>query len=326
MPKEVWVWFEQREGTVSETCFELASAGKQLAQKLNAGLTAILVGYHLDNSLHSLLGLTDRIITVDHERLCAYQPRTYTQVVTELIERDPPLLLIFPGTYQSNDLAPRVSFHAQAPLVSDCVEMKVKGDSFLFTRPVFSENIYETLTLAMSLSPLVSLRPKIFNAAKPPKTVLTKVSPFEPVLPMSDEGLRINRYIKVDPRKIDIAFSEIVVAGGRGLGDNQSFGLIRELADLLGGSVAGSRMAVDLGWIPFERQIGLTGKTISPKLLIALGISGAFEFLSGMRNSLAVMAVNNNPKAPIFQVADVSVVEDVKKILPELINFLKNDA
>ncbi len=324
MGNEIWLWFEHREGEISPVCFELATAGRQIARSLTSKVTALVAG-SAEITPPSWAGLTDRILYIDDEQLRNGESQACADAMAHLADEQKPLLIIFPDTARAGDLAPRLSYRIKAPLASGCVEIGLKNGELVFTRPVFSGHLCEVTAADLSPIKLASIRLGSYTPAKPlpraPEVLVVQPRLNSP----SKRAVRIRKCFKVNPREIDIARAEVVVAGGRGVG-KENFVSLQELADILEGSLAGSRMAVDLGWIPYERQIGLTGKAVAAKVLLTFGISGAFEFLAGIKDARGIIAVNRDSKAPIFRVADLGIAEEMEKILPELLRLLKENA
>ncbi|MHA2609405.1 MAG: electron transfer flavoprotein subunit alpha/FixB family protein [bacterium JZ-2024 1] len=329
-PGDVWVFIEQERGIAHPVSWELLGIGKQLAEKTGDRLAAILVGYEVDFLVEEAWEYgADIVYLASHPSLKYYRTYPYRKVIEALSRKYRPNIFLFGATTLGRDLAGAVATSLETGLTADATVLEVDGETrqLLASRPTFAENLMATIVCPdpKHIPQMVTVRPRTFPI--PPKKSGRKgeVSSFEVHLP--DEAAMPTRILEFIPASqsdtVALEYAEIIVSGGRGLGSRSGFDLIREVADVLGGKVGASRAVVDAGWISPVHQVGLTGKTVRPKLYLACGISGAIQHLVGMRHSDFIVAINTDPNAPIFQVADVAIVGDLYEILPLLIEEVK---
>ncbi|MCJ7684454.1 MAG: electron transfer flavoprotein subunit alpha/FixB family protein, partial [Desulfobacteraceae bacterium] len=244
--------------------------------------------------------------------------------IEELAAKYKPNILLMGATHIGRDLAPRVSRRVGVGLTADCTELSIDPEEgiLLQTRPAFGGNVMATIANRYSRPQMATVRPGVMEALEKPenkgKIIRHKVS-----LTQKEIGTKVLDIVREAKRKVNLSEAKLIVAGGRGVGDAKGFKVLQKLAGLVGGEVAGTRVAVEEGWIPADRQIGQTGQSVKPELYIACGISGAIQHRAGMMNSRYVIAINKDPRAPIFQVADWGIVGDLHKLVPEMIKQLK---
>lgn len=327
--KGVWTLSEQKHGKVHAVSYELLNRGKDLAAKLGVPLSTVLLGHNLaeSESQELIYRGADRVYVVKHPLLEHFLVEPYQQVLTFLIETYRPEILIAAATTTGRTIMPYLATHKLfAGLTADCTVLEIEAETgnLLQTRPAIGGNILATIKTPHARPQMATVRPKsmkpaernparpgeILPVALPPELALTSRVTFEGFVPDRSQG-------------VPLEDAEIVVAGGRGLAKGENFALIRELADALGGGVGASRDAVDRGWIEYPHQIGLSGKTISPKLYLACGISGAIQHLAGMQTAETIVAINKDPDAQIFRLADFGIVGNVFEIIPALLRKLK---
>ena len=323
---EIWAVAERQQEEWSSATLGLLAEGKRLCRKLNgASLSAVVLGCG-GGGLGGDLGPygAERVYFCDLPFWQGSDPERASTLIAELALEKAPLLILFAATAVGSDLAPRVAARLRSPVVTQCVDLKVgQGRRLEFVKPVFDEMLYASIQCEKAGIQLATVSPSVLEAEEPEgshKAELVRITPA----PSDRAGrLRTLDVIRGDPKTLAIEDADIVVAGGRGLGDAQSFELVHALAEALQGSVAGTRPVVDQGLVPFERQIGRTGKSVSPKLFVACGISGASEFTGGMDRSKQVIAINTDPNAPIFQRADLGLVGDCREIIPQILRLLR---
>lgn len=334
---EVWVFAEQEDGSLHDVALELCGKARELADRLGVKAGAILAGSNVGHLTADLIGHgVDHVYVVDDPKLGHYQTGPYAQVVTTLVERHAPQIVVYGATAIGRDLAPRVASTVRSGMTADCTDLDIsdvtdpKTDTthpnlLLQIRPAFGGNIIATIvnydwwpqmaTVREGVMPLLDADPsrtgKVFN-----ETVEL------------DDTLMALRLIErhIEPRKVNLKGSRIIVAGGAGVGSKENFHLIQQLAGALGGAVGASRAAVDSGYIGKEHQVGQTGTTVRPALYIAVGISGAVQHRAGMEDSAKIIAINEDPDAPIFSVAHYGIVGDLNKVVPMLISAIKEKA
>ncbi len=323
----VMVFAEQHGGEINHCSYELLGEGRKLADKLNQDLSAVLLGSQVDALAKKLFAHgADKVYLVDHESLAAYQTGPYATAVAAVVSKYKPAIVLYGATTTGRDLAPRIAARIQTGLTADCTQLDIEDgtDLLLQTRPAFGGNIMATIKCPKHRPQMSTVRPKVMKKLEPDDSLegdLIRV-PVE-IHPKSIKT-KLLKLIQKEKEAEKIEDADIIVAGGWGMGDAQNFKMLEDLADALGGSVAASRAAVDAGWQPHSNQVGQTGKTVGPKLYIACGISGSVQHLVGMQTSDIIIAINKDPEAPIFQVANYGIVGDVFKIIPKLTKEIRN--
>ena len=325
----VWVIAEQRFGQVLNVTKELLGEGKKLATSLNSDLTAVILGHTLNGWPEELVRYgADNVIYADHELLSDYNVDAYSKVVGNLITTRKPEIILFGATSIGRELAPTLSAKLKTGLTADCTLLKIDTETrnLLQTRPAFGGNIMATIQCANHRPQMCTVRPGVMKKAQynGDCDIEAKVETIIPII--TQEELR-TKILNIDTSKsADIAIEDakIVVSGGRGLSNADGFNLLRKLAEKLNGCIGSSRACVDSGWIAKPHQIGQTGKTVRPKLYIACGISGAIQHIAGMEQAECIVAINKDPEAPIFKIADYGIVGDLYQIIPELLKALNN--
>ena len=319
--KGVWVFAEQREGQLQKVSLELLGEGKKIAEKLGVKLTALLLGNNIEGLAETLTAHgADEVLVANDPKLEHYTTEAYTKVICDLAEERKPSILFIGATFIGRDLGPRVSARLSTGLTADCtsLDVDVETGDLLATRPAFGGNLMATIACPEHRPQMATVRPGVFEKVETANTE-AKVETVEVKLADSDIRTKVLETIKSKKDIIDISEANVIVAGGRGVGSKENFELLKELADVLGGTVAGSRAAVEKGWLDPAYQVGQTGKTVKPSIYIACGISGAIQHVAGMQDSDMIIAINKDNSAPIMKVADYGIVGDVKKVLPELI-------
>lgn len=330
---EVWVFVEQRSGKPAEVSFELLSKGHKLAQNLNGKLKAVLIGHGMHDSARYIFRYgVDEVYLVDHPELKDYRTMPYGRIMNELIHKHKPRIVLFGATVIGRDLAPRIASHTRSGLTADCTDLKIESihylrqeykDLLLQIRPAFGGNIIATIITPDAPIQMATVREGVMENLPIPEYSqgrITEVS-YQPV--EIDQLVKtIERY--QEESKVNLKTASIIISGGYGMGSRANFKLIHELAHVLGGEVAGSRAAVDAGFIPHERQVGQTGVTVRPKLYIACGISGAIQHRAGMQEANKIVAINNDPEAPIFDVCHYGIVGDAVDIIPKFIEAYRH--
>ena len=324
--RDVWVFAEQEQGVVREVAYELVGVARKLADELNQRCCAVLLGHQLaEKQAQSLIESgADVVYIIDDESLAAYQTDPYTEAMVFLAREKKPNALLIGATADGRDLAPRVSCELETGLCADCTDLGVGGASKLieWTRPAFGGNIMATILCPQHRPQMGTVRPKVFRR---PALQSGRQGVIERIdnITLNPSRTTIEEVIAVCGEACRIEEAEVICAGGRGMCNAANFSMLQELADLLGGAVAGSRAVTDAGWLPHQHQVGQSGKTVSPKLYIACGISGAVQHLAGMSGSDTVIAINKDPQAPIFKAATYGIVGDVREVLPYLIQEVK---
>jgi electron transfer flavoprotein alpha subunit len=330
--KEVWVFIEQRGGRAAEVSFELLSKGRKLADAMGGVLKSVVVGDAVRPiAVETFRFGADESFLIQHPTLKDYKTLPYGRILNELVTKHRPRVVLFGATITGRDLAPRVASHTMSGLTADCTDLKISDVSYLGKdypdlllqiRPAFGGNIIATIITPDNPIQMATVREGVME--KHPCEGVRDIRIVEvPYFPDGlDEVVTIVEQHR-EESKINLRSSPIIVAGGYGLGTKENFSLIHELAHVLGGEVAGSRAAVDAGFIPYERQVGQTGVTVRPKLYVAVGISGAIQHRAGMQESKKIIAVNSDPDAPIFDVAHYGIVGDAMEVIPKFIDAFK---
>jgi len=315
--REIIVLTEQRQGQIRDITFEMLTKGRELAEKTNMDLTAVLFGKGIKENAEILSEYAKRVLLVEDNRLENFNSETYKKALSHLINERKPLLTLIGHTSFGMDLAPSLATSLGLPLATDCMNLEFENDTLVVTRQMYGGKVNVKATVRKSESFVVTIRPAAFQARKPARMggEIVEVSS-----PLSEEvnRKRFIEYIPPPPSGIDITAAEVLVGVGRGIKDVGNVPMAEELAKALGGVLACSRPIVDKGWLPSDRQVGTSGKTVKPKLYIAIGISGAFQHVLGIKNSDLIIAINKDPKAPIFNFADYGVVDDLFKTVPQL--------
>ncbi len=321
----VWVFVEQRNGTPAGVAYELLGEGQKLARDLGEELSAVLLGHDIEHVAEDLIKYgADKVYLVDDPALAHFQDEPYAQVIAELATEYRPSVFLLGATTVGRSLAPRVAVKLKTGLTADCTGLAIDSESKLLlqTRPAFGGNIMATIVCPKNRPQMATVRPKVMKAATCDTTRTGDVVKLSREI-LSPRAKLLETH-QASGQRMNIQEADIVVSGGRGLGKPENFALLKKLAELLGGAVGASRAAVDAGWIPYAHQVGQTGKTVRPKLYIACGISGAVQHLAGMSSSDMIVAINKDPNAPIFSIADYGIVGDVLELVPALISELQN--
>lgn len=315
-----------RNGELAPVVLELANAAQDLAQKLGGvEVNALVISsqFNVDKSLFTNNGF-DKVFVVQDERLKDYSTDYYSKIAIDVINEVKPAVVLIGATTQGRDIAPRISSALNTGLTADCTNLDINEKGMLAaTRPTFGGGLMATI-LCKNMPQMASVRPKVLQAACSPIIKNTQFIEIQPQIDNVEKRVELIEFIpnkQVSGKRIDEA--EIIVAGGKGLKSPEGFKMLEELANALNGAVGASRAAVDAGWVDHSIQVGQTGKTVMPKLYIACGISGAIQHTVGMNASDKIIAINKDPKAPLFNIADVGIVGDVYEIIPELIKQLK---
>lgn len=314
---EIFVLAEHRQGQVRDVTFEMLTKGRELAEKSGAELTAVLLGEEVKDHANSLSECAKNVLLVEDSKLKNYNSEAYQRVLSDLIKEHKPLLTLMGHTSSGIDLAPRLSVMLGIPLATDCIDLKFDNQTLTVTRQMYGGKVNVEAILRKAEGYMATIRQATFPVKKDP-SVNGKIVQVASSLSEEPTRKRFVEYVLPPPGGVDITAAEFLVGIGRGIKDVSNIPQVEELAKALGAPLACSRPIVDKGWLPNDRQVGSSGKTIKPKLYIALGISGAFQHVLGMKSSDLIIAVNKDPKAPIFGVADYGVVEDLFKIVPPL--------
>jgi len=315
----VLVYIEQRGGQVEKVSLELLGKGRELATRLNSTLLAVVIGYKINAcALEAVYHGADRVYVVDEPLLADFMSKPYTKALMLVTQAVTPEIVLIGATSIGRDIAPRLSVCLHTGLTADCTSLEIDETTqgLLMTRPAFGGNLMATITCPNHRPQMSSVRPGVM--LKPTRDVSLKgeVVKFPVKFTPEDKDVEILVTMKETAKKVKIEDAKVLVSGGRGMGSVDNMPLLYTLAGELHGEVSGTRAVIESGWLDKDLQVGQTGKTVRPDLYLACGISGAIQHVSGMEESGLIIAVNLNPTAPIFEVADLGIVGDVTKILP----------
>lgn len=329
MTKDLWVFVETNEdGTAKNVGIELLTPGKLLAEKQGGSLVAVILGENVEKAVN-MAGRhgADKIIVAEAPELRAYSTDAYTEAICTLVKKHGPTSMMLGATNNGRDLGPRVSCRLQTGLVADCTALDIDEETgnVAWTRPAFGGNLMATILCPDHRPQIGTVRPGVFKKREPVENRAEIIREEIHIDPKNIRTRILDLITYMNSENVDLEGAEIIVSGGRGVGGPEGFEPVKALADVLGGTVGASRAAVDAGWISHAHQVGQTGKTVGPKLYIACGISGAIQHLAGMSGSDCVIAINKDPDAPIFDVANYGVVGDLFEVLPVLTEELRKD-
>lgn len=313
---EILVLAEHRGGELRDVTFEMLGKAGALAEESGGAVTALLLGAGVGDMASRLVSYADEVLVVDHGNLTSFNSAAYQPVVAEIVKSREPSLVMIGHTAFGVDLAPSLAVELGLPLASDCIGIALDGGAVSVTRQIYEGKIDASVSFRDAAIALVTVRAAAFpvedGARSGGVTEVDAAVPDEPAI------RRFVEYVEAAVGDVDITKSDVIVAVGRGIKEEENMALVEELAELLGGVVGCSRPVVDAGWLPKDRQVGSSGKTVKPKLYVAVGISGQFQHMSGMKAAETIVAINKDPKAPIFSEADYGIVGDLFKVVPAL--------
>ncbi|MHA1199533.1 MAG: FAD-binding protein [Candidatus Heimdallarchaeaceae archaeon] len=329
--KNVIIWGEwERKGEeikIKNVVLELLGEGRDLANKLGESLSVILPGKDVKHLVPELFQHgADIVYLCEHELLDNYSTDGFTSVIASVISTEKPSVVLYGATPNGRDLAPRIAARLALGLTADCTGLDINSSRQLVqTRPAFGGNIMASILSPYTRPQMSTVRPGVFPKPKPDTSKTGKIVEVEVILKPLSIRTKIIEEILSEEEGINIEEANILVSAGRGIGSKENLEMIKEMAKAIDGTVSGSRALVDLGWIPHPQQVGQSGKTVAPTLYFALGISGAIQHLVGMTSSDTVIAINRDPDATIFDVADFGIVGDMLEIIPEFIQIVKEE-
>ncbi|MBQ0060051.1 MAG: electron transfer flavoprotein subunit alpha/FixB family protein [Lachnospiraceae bacterium] len=325
--KNVWVFAEQRQGNVMGVAIELLGEGRKLADAIGCELCAVLLGKGVEGLSTTLFEHgADKVYLAESDLLENYTTEAYTKVISDMIDEYKPQIVLYGATNIGRDLGARIAARVDTGLTADCTVLEISEDTkeLLSTRPAFGGNLMATIACPAHRPQMSTVRPGVMDKAKEEKGRTGELVKVDVKLADSDIHTKVVKIVKSDKPLVSLTDAKIIVAGGRGVGSAEGFKLIEELAAKMGGCVGSSRACVDAGWIGKEYQVGQTGTTVKPEIYIACGISGAIQHKAGMQDSKIIIAINKDPDAPIFEVADYGIVGDLFKVIPELMKSYDN--
>jgi electron transfer flavoprotein alpha subunit len=323
--KDVWALCETYEGRLRSISLELVTKGRKLADELGVNMVAILIGHEVSKLAESLIHQgADKVLVADNAIFIDYTTDAYSLVLTSLVEERKPSILLLGATSNGRDLAPRVAAKLKVGLTADCTGLEIEDGNLIQTRPAFGGNIISELFTPVARPQMATVRPNVFKPSEPDTSHQGEVEQVTIDIDTSNIRTQVLEKVKeVSEGMKSVEEADIVVCSGRGIKDPANLELPQKLADLLDAAIGGSRPIVDLGWLPPTQQVGQSGRTICPKLYFAFGISGAIQHIAGMSSSDIIVAVNKDPDAPIFEIADFGIVGDLFEVVPEIIEAIK---
>ena len=315
---------EQRGGAWNRMSFETLAAAQQLAKELGATATAAVIGEGVDGLAAELAAKQlEKVYAVENALLKDYTPDAYSIALRQLVEHAKPSVVIFPHSYQVRDFLPKLAASLGRVAVSDVISHRIENGGVVLVRQLFQGKVNVDVRFAGDMPHFASLQAGAYRADQVAEGS-APVEKFAPQIQAADIRTKPLEVFRESQRAVDLSAAGIIVSVGRGIKEADNIPLVQKLADALGAELAASRPICDAGWLPMERQVGSSGQTVAPKMYMAIGISGAIQHLVGMKGSRTVVAINKDPNAPIFEVADYGIVGDLFQIVPELIEAVKN--
>jgi electron transfer flavoprotein alpha subunit len=311
---------EQRDGKLRRASLEVVAEARRLAGPLGAGVTAVVVGPGSESLAGELASYgAERVVVYDDAAFATYATEAWARALAQAVAEAKPSVVLLPFTAIGKDLAPRVAAKTGAGLASDCVGFEVKGGTLVARRPMYAGKAYATVEWSGEPR-MATLRPNVFALGPPDPSRKAEV---KKATADTASRARVTEVKAAGAGKVQLTEAQVIVSGGRGLRGPEHFHLVESLAEAMGAAVGASRAVVDAGWVDHQMQVGQTGKTVSPTLYVACGISGAIQHLAGMSSSKCIVAINKDPDAPIFKVANYGIVGDVFEVLPKLTEAAK---
>jgi electron transfer flavoprotein alpha subunit len=328
--KGILVFAEQREGVISSVAFELLGKGREIANEINQPLIAVLAGNKLDKKLADELIAqgADKVYVADDKMFEHYITEQYTELVSLVINDIKPEIVFIGASTIGRDLAPRISARIETGLTADCTTLEIdeSNGNLLMTRPAFGGNLLATIICPDHRPQMATVRPGVMQKMIADSTRTGEIITFDVSRVKPETQIEVLEVVKEEAQKKNIEEAGVLVSGGRGIGHKDNVVHLENLANELKGMISGSRALVDAGIIDASYQVGQTGKTVRPEVYFACGISGAIQHVAGMEESELIIAINKNPEAAIFEVADIGIVADVNKVLPAIVSEIKKTA
>lgn len=323
---KIWVFIEQEEGQAHPVSWELLGAARRLAEDLEGAVVeGVLLGHQVEHIVPEAFRYgASKVYLIDDPALTYYRNLPYGFGISNVVLKYKPEIFLVGATTMGRGLASVISTRVKTGLTADCTELAIDPEKKILaaTRPTFGGNLMATILCRKHRPQMATVRPRVLPMPEPVAAATGELIREPLDMTENEIGEKLVRFIP-GKEQLNIEYAEVIVAGGRGVGGPDGFKMLQELAELLGGVVGASRPVVDAGWITYEHQVGQTGKTVRPKLYIAAGISGAIQHRVGISGSDFILAINNDPKAPIFEIADMGIVGDLHQVLPELISQVK---
>jgi len=321
----VWVFGEQRDGHVAPVVFELINIGRDLADARKSELAVVILGSDLTKAVEDLAEYpVDKVYVYEAPELEVYDAERYCRVLTDVTRELKPEIFLAGATTTGRSFMSGVAINLYTGLTADCTGLEIGEDGLLHqTRPAYGGNIMATILCPYTRPQMATVRHKVFPTSAKRCDGKAEIINLNPKPNLFSSRSKFLEFVETEGEKVNLVDADIIISGGRGMGGPENFAVLRELADEIGAAVGSSRAAVDAGWMPYAHQVGQTGKTVCPKIYIACGISGAVQHQVGMRSSDTIIAINKDPNAPIFDIADFGYVGDVLEVLPALTKKIK---
>ena len=320
---EIFAVVEHRKGELRDITFEMLFKAGELCEEFSHNLTAILMGWKNEAFIKDIAKKADRVISFDDKRLENFNADLYKEILNGLVEEHRPFLTLIGHTSWGMDIAPALSVKTGYPLATDCVDIMIENGRPMVTRQIYSGKVFSKISFKESEGYLMTVRPGAFlpeEVAERQGAVIKKEIPAD----IAEPRKQFVEFVDTGSGELDITQSELLVSVGRGIGEKENIEIVKELTDLMGGVISCSRPVVDKNWLPKYHQVGTSGKSVRPKVYLALGISGAFQHVAGITGAGTVIAVNKDKKAPIFRIADYGIVEDLLKVVDTLREKLRS--
>jgi electron transfer flavoprotein alpha subunit len=319
--KNVWVFIEAEHGEAKNVGYELLNAARPIADGKGCDLVAVIIGHAIDSVCREALSFgADSVLAVEGDEFETYSTDAFSRALINLIEKHRPDTVIFGATNNGRDLAPKVACHLKTGLTADCtgIGLQEDGENIAWTRPTFGGNLMATIICPDSRPQMGTVRPGVFRKGTPDSSRTGPIVMEDVHIPPEEIRTRIIYQADALALALDLEDAEIIVAGGRGMGSADNFKILKAFADEMGAYLGCSRAVVDAGWLPHTYQVGQSGKTVAPKVYFAVGISGAIQHLAGITGAETIIAINKDPNAPIFDIADYCIVGDLNEVIPAL--------
>ena len=321
----VWVFAEQRSGRIKSVVYELLAKGRELADVLRTELSAVCFGYQIEEIDRLIAHGADKVYLVDSPDLADNQEDIFTQQLVELVQQHRPEIVLAGATALGRAFIPRVAAAVKTGLSADCVDLDIDKEKGLLlqTKPTFGGNIMAVITCPEARPQMATVRPHVFSKREPDNRRKGEIIKVDFDRERFTARTKLIEFMEEVVETVKIEEADVIVAGGRGLEKAENFEMLQELASVMGAAVGATRAVVDEGWITYPHQVGQTGKTVCPRLYIAVGVSGALQHIVGMQTSDCIVAINDDPHAPIFEVATYGIVGDLFQVVPVLTEKLK---
>jgi len=314
---EIFILVEHRQGKIRDITYEMLEAGEKIASQQGISSTAVLLGHNVKNFAEELATKVSKVLVVEDQSLEHFNSDLYQKTLSSLIAKYQPCLILIGHTAFGMDLAPSLSVAIGFPMVTDCIDLAFEESTLKAVRSIYGGKVNANVSLRESKGHMATIRPGVFSSKAPGEKmggIIIELSPLQGTI----DAKKFIEYIEAPITGEDITQAEILVSVGQGIGGPEYIPMIEEVAKSLGGVIACSRPVVDRNWLPKDRQVGISGKTVKPKVYIAIGISGAFQHVTAMQGSETIIAINKDPRAPIFGVADYGIVDDFQNVIPIL--------